>query len=190
VSMSWDLLSSDVICVVLGYAWWNAKSPAYGYKTLVQKNQRISNITDRRIIMRLMRLNKTTYAAGKKLRALWITILVNHGPKRIGPTSNHIPLYPNLRCRLNREGKCHVAAHYRDLEPVYDITQQFGAYEAVLKWGSKKIERRHVAQIKREKKTLVKYQQAIIPELEDKISKLEADIEYIVQATKKRRKKK
>ena len=187
--MSWDLLSSDVICVILGYAWWNSLGLIYANGVVVKTKRQPSNMTDRRIIMRLMRLNKTTYAAGKKLRTLWITILVKHGPKRIGPTSNHVPLYPSLRCRMNREGKCHVAVHYHNLEPVYDITQQFGAYEAVLKWGSKKIERRHVAQIKREKKTLAKYQQAIIPDIEDKISKLEADVEYIKQDRKRRRKK-
>lgn len=179
--MSWDELSSDVVRIILEYAWWNELSPIGCIEGTWLEKKFKSQYYDRLRIMRYMRLSKTTYVAVKKMRSLWITILANYGPKRIGPTSKHCP--STYKCKLNAEGRCHVAQHYgQTLEPAYDTTQQFGAYDAVIKWGSNKVLSRLRAAVRQEQIDLHCYMK--------RIASNEAQIEYIVQRRKRRKRRK
>lgn len=180
--MSWNELSSDVVMVILEYAWWNELwTTVDNCSGKIVKSKCASQHYDRSRIMRYMRLNKATYVAVKKMRLLWITILIEYGPKRIGPTSKHIGRVDiGRKCKLNAKGRCHVAQHYGNtLESVYDITQQFGAYDAVIKWSSKRVQRRLIAQVKRDRKKLQEYVETTIPALTAEIESKEARIEYI-----------
>ena len=125
--MSYSDLSSDVIGRILRYL------PPY------------------RNLVRMRLLNRATNTAMKKYRSYWVDILVKYGPKRIGPHSKHGSSF-QATCRKNAQGQCRLASHYsrREMIPVYNDTDKFGAYTAVMKWLFKKAKNSASATLKRQ----------------------------------------
>ena len=137
--------------------------------------------------LKLRLLNKATDSAIKKYRPYWVDILAKDGPRRIGPTSVHSgPIWS--KCKINKAGQCRVAAHYarRQLETVYNKTDQFGAYDAVMKWLLPKMKRRIASAIKRKNKAIVKLENQLWAAAQDKV---EAD-QKLLYITKRIKKKK
>jgi len=165
--MSFSDLNSDIIGHIIPYL---------NFSTTRYDNQ----------MLRFRLLNKATNIAVMKYRPFWVDTLVKYGPKRIGPTSIHRNNTNN--CKYNKQSKCHIAAHYSYLEAVYNKDEQFGAYEAVIKWLLPKMKRRAVSRIKAEKSKLEKLESQIRV-VKRKISNTEDDLEYINNFRKKMKKK-
>lgn len=170
--MSFSDLSSDVIGHILPYL----------RPTLSRR---------RDPFLALRRLNKATNTAIKKYRPYWVEMLVKDGSKRIGPTSVHHRSFTNSpKCKINKAGKCSVATHYdrRQLEPVYNKTDQFGAYDATMKWLVKKMKNKGTAAIKRKNKAIEKLERQLLSAKQDKIESQER-LQYITDYHKRMRKK-
>ena len=194
--MSFNDLSSDVVTHIMQYVWWNLQLQQHEWvyckdtrrNVRVTKHiPRVSFYGDREGMMKLMLVNHKTRMAIKKLRPLWIKILMQSGPKRIGPTSVHSGP-TRATCKLNKDGNCRAAVHY-ELVPRYDNSTCFGAWEAVLEWGSKRNLNKRQAQMKRDRKRLVKYTNVEIPELIDRIRVNQKGIDYHKQSRKRSKKK-
>ena len=168
--MSFSDLNSDVISHILPY--------------LNPTGSRYDNS-----FLRLRLLNKATDSAIKKYRPYWVDILVKYGPKRIGPTSIHFGPTGST-CKINKAGQCRIAAHYnrRQLETVYNKTDQFGAYDAVIKWLLPKMKRKNIATIKRKNKEIAKLAHQLLLAKNDK-DKSEQKLQYITNYHKKMKSK-
>lgn len=164
--MSFSDLSSDIICHIISYL-----RPTAHYYQFTQ--------------MRL--LNKAFDSAVKKYRPYWVDILTRYGPKQIGENSVHGTGYSG--CRI-KNGQCRVASHYprRQLIPVFNQNSSYGAYDAVLKWGSEKKRKRMIASVKRDRQRIEHKKESIVI-MEQDIVRMEEHIEYIQQWKKKMKKK-
>lgn len=84
-------------------------------------------------LLRLRVLDRRFNAAITSFRPLWVELLVECGPRKIGEASIHYqdPYFMN-KCRLNPDGKCYIAMHYdrETLVPVFNGPDPFDAYKA------------------------------------------------------------
>lgn len=88
--------------------------------------------------------------AAKECAAIWRHFLEIKGPRKIGPTSKHSQWIVDGKCKLNSEGKCYIASHYKNLEVRYDRDSAFGAYNKAMSIFGQKAVKRAIATKKRQ----------------------------------------
>ena len=81
-----------------------------------------------------------------------------------------------------------LGALVQQLETVYNKTDQFGAYDATMKWLIEKVRNRAISAIKRKKKAIGKLEHQLLSAKRDKVESKER-LQYITDYRKKIKKK-